>query len=256
MGLQLLRGYLAQYWPSVHPQLDQDDDNDPQERINTLNNLAAPIGTDGDVLRIIEVLRRTPLVESPQTGRYSLAAWLAVKGLASWNDAAGPMPTLAVLEGTRNESNAEKLAADAAAAAGCLAELIAIGELFQSFAGPTNSPAFDPLRKDLQQIVVFIGKAPEAEDTVESAGAPGAGKRNNRAAFGGEIRTRDDVVRALEAIIRYYQANEPSSPVPFLLHRVKRVVPLNFMDLIRELTPESIDKLVLLTGPLDEPPAS
>src|SRR5687768_17403096 len=85
-ALKLIHGYVAQYWPTVHPQLDQTDNNDPQERINALNNLAAPLGTDGDLLRIIEVLRKTPLVESPQTGRFGLAAWLAVKNLAPWSE--------------------------------------------------------------------------------------------------------------------------------------------------------------------------
>src|SRR5688572_22264244 len=59
-GLKLIHGYLAQYWPSVHPCLDEADGNDPQERVNALNNLAAPVGTDGDLLRVLEVLRRSP----------------------------------------------------------------------------------------------------------------------------------------------------------------------------------------------------
>ena len=35
-GLALIRGYLEQYWPSVHPQLDPEDDNDPSARVNAL----------------------------------------------------------------------------------------------------------------------------------------------------------------------------------------------------------------------------
>jgi type VI secretion system protein ImpA len=255
-GLKLIHGYVAQYWPTVHPQLDQTDDNDPQERINALNNLAAPLGTDGDLLRIIEVLRKTPLVESPQTGHFGLAAWLAVKNLAPWSEADGPVPSLAIIEGTRKDSNPEKLAADAAAASGCLLELSAITDLFRDFAGPSNLPSFEPLRKDLQQIVTWIGVTPdEASPDGSATGASGVAA-DGRAYGGGEIRSREDVVQALEAIIRYYQAHEPSSPVPFLLQRVKRVVPLNFMDVIRELSPESIEKLVVLTGPIDGQVAS
>jgi type VI secretion system protein ImpA len=247
-GLKLIHGYLAQYWSTVHPQLDQTDNNDPQERINALSNLAAPLGTDGDLLRIVEVLRKTTLIESPQTGRFGLAAWLAVKNLAPWPESEGPAPTLAILEGTRKDSNAGTLAADAAAASGCLLELTAITELFREFAGPADLPSFEPLRKDLEQIVAWI--APEAASIDGSAGAPSEMAANGRA-YSGEIRSREDVVQALEAIIHYYQAHEPSSPVPFLLQRAKRVVPLNFMDLIRELSPESIEKLVVLTGPID-----
>jgi type VI secretion system protein ImpA len=195
------------------------------------------------------------LVESPQTGRFGLAAWLAVKNLAPWSESDGPVPSLAIIEGTRKDSNADKLAADAAAASGCLLELTAISELFRDFAGPTDLPNFDPLRKDLQQIVAWIGVTTEAAAADGSAGGASTLGADGRS-YSGEIRSREDVVRALEAIIHYYQAHEPSSPVPFLLQRVKRVVPLNFMDVIRELSPESIEKLVVLTGPIDGQVAS
>ena len=253
-GLQLVRGYLEQYWSTVHPLLDATDNNDPQERINALNNLAAPVGTDGDLLRVIQVLRETPLVESPQTGRFSLAAWLAVKGLAPWPESNGEMPTLAVLEGTRDDSDAEKVSASLAAAEGCLRELTAITKLFEDHAGSANTPTLEPLRKDLQQVVAWIGK-PDATGESADGGAAGAARPAN-AAYSGEIRSREDVLRALEAIILYYKTHEPSSPVPFLLQRVKRVVPMNFVDLIRDLSPESLDRLMILTGPLDEAAAS
>ena len=194
------------------------------------------------------------MVESPQTGRFGLAAWLAVKNLAPWSESDGPVPSLAIIEGTRKDSNPDKLAADAAAASGCLLELTALSELFRDFAGPSDLPSFEPLRKDLQQIVAWIGVTAEAAGADGSAG--GATLEADGRSYSGEIRSREDVVRALDAIIHYYQAHEPSSPVPFLLQRAKRVVPLNFMDVIRELSPESIEKLVVLTGPIDGQVAS
>src|SRR5438874_4405074 len=35
-GLQLVQGLLEQYWPSVYPLLDPEDNNDPSQRLNTL----------------------------------------------------------------------------------------------------------------------------------------------------------------------------------------------------------------------------
>ena len=248
-GLQLMRGYLEKFWESVHPRLDPSDNNDPSERINACNNLAAPQGTDGDLLRVVETLRRTPLVESPKSGRYNLLAWLAAKGLAAWPESAGPVPALALVEGTRDDTNPEKVAADAKAAEESLAELERISALFAQHAGPTSTPTFDPLRNDLKQIVAWIGKKPPAAEEESADGESGGEKGGRR--IGGEVRSRDDVVKALDAIIAYYQAHEPSSPIPFLLYRVKRIVPLNFMDLIRDLNPDAVEKLLILTGSND-----
>src|SRR5215469_10827371 len=33
-GLSLIEGFLKQYWPTFHPQLDPADDNDPLQRMN------------------------------------------------------------------------------------------------------------------------------------------------------------------------------------------------------------------------------
>lgn len=262
-GLQLLRGYVEQYWDQVHPRLDPSDGNDPQERINALSNLAAPPGTDGDMLRVIEALRRTPLIESPQTGRFALADWLAARGMLP--GAESTAPSLTVIDGTRKDTNPERLATDAAAAAGSLAELTGIGVAFARQAGDGNLPGFDLLRRDLQQIVAWIGPGDTAEAIAPAGNESGPGEvLASRVAVTaapgvpGEIRSREDVLRGLDAIIAYYKVHEPSSPVPFLLLRVKRIVPLNFMELIRDLSPESIDKLLVLTGPLDgeTPPSS
>src|SRR5579883_2178968 len=35
-ALELIKGYVGEFWPTVHPQLDPEDDNDPSARINSL----------------------------------------------------------------------------------------------------------------------------------------------------------------------------------------------------------------------------
>ncbi len=66
--------------------------------------------------------------------------------------------------------------------------------------------------------------------------------------FGGAIRSRDDVVRALDQICAYYAANEPSSPIPLLLRRSKRLVSMGFMDIIRDLGPDAAAHVEALRG--------
>ena len=56
-GLALVRGYLEGFWPSVHPQLDPEDENDPTVRVNTVASLT-------DKATTVEMLRATPIVAS------------------------------------------------------------------------------------------------------------------------------------------------------------------------------------------------
>jgi type VI secretion system protein ImpA len=58
------------------------------------------------------------------------------------------------------------------------------------------------------------------------------------------------VVIALDSIIAYYKQQEPSSPVPFILARVRRLVIMNFMEVITELNPDALDKILNVTGPV------
>src|SRR5262249_54978637 len=60
-ALALIAGYLGQFWPSVHPDLDPDDNNDPSIRINALLALR-------DNATVLRSLRMTPLTQSRQFG--------------------------------------------------------------------------------------------------------------------------------------------------------------------------------------------
>ena len=42
--------------------------------------------------------------------------------------------------------------------------------------------------------------------------------------------------------------NEPSSPVPILLKRAKRLVGKNFEELLRDLTPDAVRQMRVFTG--------
>jgi type VI secretion system protein ImpA len=65
----------------------------------------------------------------------------------------------------------------------------------------------------------------------------------------GEIRSRADVVRTLDALCDYYARNEPSSPVPMLLTRAKRLVDKGFMEIMRDLAPAGVSEAELIAGP-------
>ncbi|VAW53117.1 Uncharacterized protein ImpA [hydrothermal vent metagenome] len=54
------------------------------------------------------------------------------------------------------------------------------------------------------------------------------------------MNSREDVIKALDMACNYFKQNEPSSPVPLLLQRAKRLVSMDFMDIIRDLTPAGV----------------
>ena len=64
-GLDLINRLLRDFWEQVHPQLDEEDDNDPTLRMNSLMPLNSREKLIGD-------LGRTVLVSSKALGRFSL----------------------------------------------------------------------------------------------------------------------------------------------------------------------------------------
>ena len=64
----------------------------------------------------------------------------------------------------------------------------------------------------------------------------------------GEIANREDVIRTLDKICEYYNRYEPSSPVPFMLKRAKKLVRMDFMEILRDITPGGTDQADLIFG--------
>jgi type VI secretion system protein ImpA len=252
-GIKLIRGYIEQYWATVFPLLDASDNNDPTERVNAISSLSAPLNTDGDLYKIVAGLRKAPLLKAPRAGVFTLEHYLHVKGQVTWAPEAGQAPTQGLLDAAILELGPSAKEVSVATVA-LLDDLAAIEAFFKREAGPTSFPSMEVLRRELKQVISWIG-LPEPEGGAAPAGpaaseAPTGRPAASEQGFSGVIRSREEVLKALQAIMDYYRAHEPSSPVPFLITRVKRIVPMNFMQLITELTPEAMDRIMSLTGPL------
>jgi type VI secretion system protein ImpA len=70
----------------------------------------------------------------------------------------------------------------------------------------------------------------------------------------GDIHSRDDVARLLDRICEYYALEEPGSPVPMLLQRAKRLINMNFIELMSELSPQGSAEIGFLLGIRPEMP--
>jgi type VI secretion system protein ImpA len=66
------------------------------------------------------------------------------------------------------------------------------------------------------------------------------------------VRSRQEVIRAIDLILDYYSNNEPSSPVPLLVARARRLVSMSFVDAIKDLAPGGLKDLLLVAGSTEE----
>jgi type VI secretion system protein ImpA len=249
-GLKLVQGLLETFWDTVHPQLDKEDNNDPTMRINSIAVLGKRemMGRDS----LLNSVTRAPLVESKSAGRFNLRAVRLSKGEGSpQGDETVPDPTL--IDAAFLDCNLDDLTAKAAAVDESLAALGSISSFIRERV-EVGPPDFEGLENELKEIRAVL--APQllrrgvgVEASAEAAGeAQGAGA----SAVVGEIRSRDDAVRMLDKISDYFRRNEPSSPVPILLQRAKRLVSMDFMEILRDLTPNGVSQAEIIAGTGDE----
>ena len=248
-GLDLIQGLLVGFWDGLYPELDASDDNDPTARVNTLLELA-----DRDTL--LAQLRTSPLIRSRAFGPVSWREVEIAEGRAQAAPGAAVMDA-AALAGAFQDCDLEQLAAATTAAAGALAALEAINAALAERIGRNQLPSLDPLAEPLKHIHLFLqtqlstrqpmaDAAGAAAASAATGAAPGAAPR--AAAPPGQIGSREDVVRTLGLVIDYYARNEPSSPVPLLLKRAQRLVTANFLDILRDLSPDTLSQVEKLFG--------
>jgi type VI secretion system protein ImpA len=249
-ALGVLRRTLEQFWETLYPRLDPEDGNDPLERVNILGALAAAPETVGDPLRVIQRLREVPLTNSRAMGRFSLRSIALAAGEAQPRGEE-PKPGSGVIDAAFDDTPLEDLQASDAAAAGARAEIKAIDAFLEKAIGAGRSPDLAPLDKSLSEVQAALAKALARRGVGSAAagvstnghGAPGAGP-----SVPGEVRSHDDVLLALDRICQYYERAEPSSPVPLLLKRAKRLVSRNFVDILTDLSPDSMAQFKMIAG--------
>jgi type VI secretion system protein ImpA len=65
---------------------------------------------------------------------------------------------------------------------------------------------------------------------------------------GGEVRSREDALRLIDRICAYFEQHEPSSPVPLILRRAKRLVGAGFIDILRDMAPAGVGEAETIAG--------
>ncbi len=253
-GLHLIERLLDERWDSVHPELDADDDNDPMLRINSLAVLA-------DAGTVLKDLKDATLIVLPGLGPLSLRMLEVANGEL-------PPPKgqekIAVESIDKALADVDDAALESAVGVltGALDSVVNIETLLVRQVGTSQALNLDGLTRPLKRGRDFLAqrsgaRGDAAQDAVDAAAEQGgdaptggaAGGAARGAPISGAIANRGDVVRMLDKLLEYYHQHEPSSPLPLLLERAKRLVPKNFMEIMEDLAPDGMAQLQVIKGP-------
>lgn len=255
-GLGLVHGLLDRYWEGIHPLLEADRDNDPTERISAL----APLADPETVLRD---LRDVYLVDSREHGQLQVRQVETALGrlAPARAEAAATVKSLSQIHAQVAAAFATDRTVPASAAE-ALASTLAIEALVGERADARGAIDLKPLVQCLDSLVGVCEAALGAGAPPSAAGALGArsggGDVTGQAASGlpvlaaGEIQSREQALRALELVCRYLERHEPSNPAPLFIRRAQRLMSKSFVEIVKDLMPDSLSHLEQLAGELDQ----
>ena len=247
-----IRELLEDRWETLHPQLDPEDDNDPTLRANALLALTHPT-------RVLRVLRNVPLARSARGGSVS---WRDI-GIASGSiEVPEGTPKLSdgVIAAAFRESDPEQLVQLRATIDAIVACAVAIPAVFDDKAGTGTGPDFTDLVKlgrEISGIMIRHQAAAPVEKPEEvtadvpvviAADMPSRPPALFTIATMTAPTNRADALRLLDLVIEFYEHHEPSSPLPLLIARARRLAEMGFMDILRDMAPDGVSQAEQVAG--------
>lgn len=232
-GTALMAGLFEELWNDVHPTLEEADfigRKTPCDSLTKIREFLAPLK------RVVLFEHRMGKVTGEDLERFTTDG--------------GSAEGYAQFRGALDSADADRAEEIKAAFAEAVAKLDTIRDSIKrvdaalmSNAGDETGTNFQTTYDTLATIraaaVPFAGMAQEAGPADEASGydtGVGGGP-----ALSGRVNSREDVIRAIDAVVDYYKAREPSSPVPVLLKRARHWVVMDFMELLDDLVPDSMD---------------
>ncbi|MBW8908287.1 MAG: type VI secretion system protein TssA [Mesorhizobium sp.] len=285
-GLTLIARTFEQYWDSLHPSLRS---GAPREaalrRMNALLDLQN--GQGGLLANLRQTVFFSPRAIGPISGRDLEQAALdervmlqeAASGLGNAEKTALTAAHNQLLNRVRTGCAAQvDQAADAmttllADARGAISALEAVDTaLNPRIEG--NGATVPELRKFLQRLLTTLERnsgpgavangaakpAPQPEQRASTSTRNGHGAETMASVASAveastglpdRINSRDEVVKCLDLVVAFYDRTEPSSPIPHLARRVRRMVHMDFVELMEDLAPSGLKEFRLLAGVAD-----
>ena len=244
-ALHVAAQWIKDHWAQVYPLVDED-------AILRKNALAC----FSDRMGIIDGVRRTPLIENKQLGRFSLRDIELATGKLQPTEADTAPPTEAQVTAVLTAMELAELQALEQSFATAITDVQAIDSAMREYGGAAASPDVDPLmdalgglRKILKEQLDL--RVPEGGGEGAAEGGDGSEGGGVGKAVGG-IKSRQDAIRAIDTIAAFFRQNEPSSPVPIFLDRAKNLVGKTFLEALQEITPEALQAAKNAGGIKDE----
>ncbi len=254
--LKGLATLLEEQWDFVYPLVDHDADSSIEkvmERISALSHLTHD-------KFVIDTLKDIPLARNKVTGPISLRIIFACA-----NSTADAKPEfdhgqISLIFRDDNQETLKELLENLVS---CQNSLCRIQNSFSSFDALLGVD-FTTLSKILQAMIGSLEKygnlsTKEQKDVIEpvdsqnekmlnqSGGQPST-LQTDGINFSKTIASREDVEVAIDTICAYYKKFEPSSPLPILLLRAKKLVHLGFIEILKNMAPESLESVYKIGG--------
>ncbi|NUS19538.1 MAG: type VI secretion system protein TssA [Mesorhizobium sp.] len=281
-GLTLIARTFEQYWDTMHPSLRS---GAPREaalrRINALLDLQN--GQEGLLANLRQAVFFSPRAIGPISGRDLEQAAIdervmlqeAASGLGAAEKAALTSAHNQLLNRVRSGCAAQiDQAADAMTSLLVVAHsAISALDTVDAALNPRidgNGATVPELKRFLQRLLTTLERnssAAAANGTAKTAPQPAAPAstpaRNGHGAetmasvansveasagLPDRINSRDEVVKCLDLVVAFYDRTEPSSPIPHLARRVRRMVHMDFVELMEDLAPSGLKEFRQLAG--------
>jgi type VI secretion system protein ImpA len=247
-GVGLIQLLCERYWDDVHPRMVIDGEDDPYLRSNALAALSDGSGGYSGGSEVMRGLRAAVL------SNRSLPITVRDVEMAAMKDAAARYTDAQIVSILADAlADGSETVAAFEQGAQCISTLTALIE--ERFA-TADQPDFSALKSLMKAVTGVIGRTRssvlgQTSDDVAS-GLNGDAATDTGARTGltvaGEIRSREDVRRTLQRVCEYLERHEPSNPASLFARRAERMLGMDFLDIMQELSPDSMSHLQMLTG--------
>lgn len=246
-GAQFLSGLVGTYWDTVHPQLDEYGFQGRKTPCESLTRIGEFLGP----------LKNIVLIRHPRLGQYSSAD---IERFAIGGDSEDGY---GMFRAAIQEMPVEDIEAVVAQLDAIVSAIQAADAIMTANAGSETSvnfkPTYDALKGVRSGLAGFTpsgsgeGEEMAADGDVEGGASYAGGSGGGGRSAPGSIESREDVIRAMDAIGDYYRRREPASPVPLALKRARDWVTLDFLAVLEDIAPNSMAEArnVLMSRPKD-----
>jgi len=228
-GAAFVAGLCEGFWETMHPALDEygfQGRKGPCESLSRVGEFLGP-------------LRNATLLAHPRLGRFSGADFERFRAGGEGEDGYG------AFRGALSETPDEVLVEIGGKFDAIVASIRAADAILTAKAEGDTGPNFQATYATLAEIkraVLSFSAAPPAETAGPQSDGSESSGGDSGPRLSGAVNTREDVLKALDAIADYYRRREPTSPVPVVLQRAREWVNLDFLSVLEDIAPGSMEE--------------